>query len=59
MSRLVLTRCVGQSIKIGDNIFIKLLYAGYRKAEIEIVAPPEVKILRDNAKTREERQNAR
>lgn len=59
MSRLILTRTVGQSIKIGDNVTITLLYAGYRKAELEIIAPPEVKILRDNAKVREEKPHAR
>lgn len=54
---LILTRKPGEAIYVGEDIVV--VYVGQNSngsARIGIVAPPEVKILRDNAKEREPRQ---
>lgn len=54
--RLVLTRHVGQSITIGDDITVSVVSIGTDKVKIGIIAPDHVRILRDDAKIREEKK---
>lgn len=44
---LVLTRRVGESIRVGDNIVVTLVQAAPGKVRIGIEAPPETVILRE------------
>ncbi len=44
---LVLTRKIGQSIKIGDNIEVKIVAIDGDQVKIGIVAPKEVEIYRN------------
>lgn len=44
---LVLTRRVGESIRVGDNIVVTLVQATPGKVRIGIEAPPETVILRE------------
>lgn len=43
---LVLTRKVGESILIGDNIKVTIIECSYGKMRVGIEAPREVKVLR-------------
>lgn len=43
---LVLTRKKDETIRIGDSIVIKVIYAGRGKAKIGIDAPANVRVLR-------------
>lgn len=56
---LVLTRKVGGKIQIGDNITIALLELHTTSARIGIEAPPEVRVVRDNAKNQEPKHERR
>ena len=48
MTNLLLTRRVGQSIMIGDNVRIKITrQLSDRKVQVLIEAPPEVRIMRE------------
>ena len=51
---LILTRLVGQSIEIGDNITITLVRTRPGGARIGIDAPREIPIVRDDANDREQ-----
>jgi carbon storage regulator len=44
---LVLTRRVGESIRVGDKIVVTLVQAAAGKVRIGIEAPPETVILRE------------
>ena len=44
---LVLTRRIGESLKIGDDIEVKVLGAHGNQVKIGIAAPDDVSILRD------------
>lgn len=44
---LVLTRRVGESIRIGDSITVTVVQIGPGKVRLGIEAPPDVVILRD------------
>jgi carbon storage regulator CsrA len=48
---LVLSRKVGQQIRIGDSIVLSVLDCGQNKVSIGIDAPPEVRITRPDART--------
>ena len=52
---LVLGREDGERISIGQNIVITLVESKRGKAKIGIDAPPEIPIVRDDAKCREKR----
>ncbi len=43
---LVLTRCIGESIKIGDNIEVKLVDVRGAKVRLGITAPREIPVHR-------------
>lgn len=43
---LVLTRKQDETIRIGDSIVVKVIYAGRGKAKIGIEAPANVRVLR-------------
>lgn len=47
---LVLTRRVGEVIKIGDDITIEVLDARGKQVRLGITAPKEVKVLRQELK---------
>lgn len=47
---LVLSRCVGQSIKIGDDIVLHVVRIEKGKVRLGIVAPLDVAIVRDDVK---------
>jgi carbon storage regulator len=44
---LVLTRRVGESFKIADNIFVKVLKVDGNAVQIGIIAPKDIPILRE------------
>jgi carbon storage regulator len=44
---LVLTRRVGESIRVGDGIVVTVVNMGQGKVRIGIQAPPETMILRE------------
>jgi carbon storage regulator len=44
---LILSRNFGQTIKIGDDIDIKIIRGKYNEARIGINAPKEIKVLRE------------
>jgi len=46
---LVLTRKYGQSILIGDNIVVTVLYRRGDKVRLGIEAPREIPVVRDDA----------
>ena len=46
---LVLTRKLGERIKIGENCWITLLEVGHNRARIGIEAPKEIRVLREPA----------
>ena len=46
---LVLTRKLGERIKIGEDVWITLLEVGGNRARIGIEAPKEIRILRELA----------
>jgi len=50
---LVLTRKVGQSIEIGEDVKVFVQYLGKGRVSIGIEAPREVPITRDGVKRRE------
>lgn len=56
MGLLALTRKVGESIYIGDNIIVTIerIKGSNDKAEVRVTvdAPREIEVLRDNAKKR-------
>jgi carbon storage regulator len=49
MTRLVITRRSGQSFQIGDDVTVTLVETKGQQARIAIEAPPDVRILRDDA----------
>ena len=51
---LVLSRKIGQSIYVGDDITITVVQIRAGRVRIGIEAPKELAIARDNAKTRTE-----
>ncbi|MGH1485264.1 MAG: carbon storage regulator [Cellvibrionaceae bacterium] len=53
---LILSRNYGQSIKIGDDIEIKILGAAHNQARIGIDAPEEVNVLREEIKDKKPRK---
>ena len=53
---LVLTRRKGQRIEIGPHITVHVIAVEGGLVRIGIEAPPEVSILRDDAKVREPRK---
>ncbi len=55
---LILQRYAGQSISIGKDIQITVLGQFRGAARIGIVAPPEIKIVRDEIKAKEMEHNA-
>lgn len=52
---LKITRNENQSIQIGENITITIKEINGKQARISIDAPPEVKVLRDNAIEKEKK----
>lgn len=50
---LVLSRRVGQAIRIGDNVDVVVTKIGRDKITLGIEAPRHVVVLRDNAKKTE------
>lgn len=52
---LVLTRKVGEKIRIGGNVELIVLRVGPRGIRLGFTAPPDVPIVRDDAR----RQNSR
>ncbi len=52
---LVLTRKVEQSILIGSNIAVKILGVEGNRVKIGVIAPDDVKILREEIVDREPR----
>jgi len=44
---LALTRCVGQTITIGDNITVRILSVKDDRVEIDIVAPKNISVHRE------------
>lgn len=47
---LVLTRKAGESITIGKDIEIKIVKIGKNQVKLSFIVPPDMIILRDNAK---------
>jgi carbon storage regulator len=43
---LVLSRCVGEKIEIGDNVVIEVIQIDRGQVKLAIVAPRGVKVLR-------------
>jgi carbon storage regulator len=56
---LILTRKLGESIKIGDNVKIIFLGAKGRQIRIGIEAPPEVAVHREEIYNSIQQQNIR
>ncbi len=52
---LVLSRCVGQTIVIGDSIRIKVMGNAKGIVQIGISAPPEVRVDREEIHVRRQR----
>ena len=50
---LVLSRKVGEVLKIGDNIEVMVVKASKNEVRLGITAPKELKVVRDDAKKRE------
>lgn len=46
---LSLTRAEGQSVKIGENVWVTVTWARNGQAQLSIRAPKSVPILRDDA----------
>tara|TARA_Y100001963_G_scaffold31208_1_gene42902 strand:+ start:989 stop:1171 length:183 start_codon:yes stop_codon:yes gene_type:complete len=49
---LVLSRKKGEAIRIGDDVVITILESDTGRVKVGIDAPPEVKVLRAELKTR-------
>lgn len=56
---LILTRRVGQSVKIGDDIEITVLQASGDQVRLGISAPPQVKVYRAEVLAQIVAENAR
>src|SRR5262249_36470106 len=56
---LVLTRKLGENIRIGDSIKITVLEAGYGQVKLGIDAPPEVKVHRQEIDAPIQEENRR
>jgi carbon storage regulator len=56
MSRLVLTRRLGERLEIGPDIVVEVVKIEHRQVQIAITAPPEVQICREEAVDRTPRR---
>lgn len=55
---LVLSRSAGETIVIGDNIRVTVKSVGYGRCQIGVEAPQDVRIIRQEVKERDERNNS-
>jgi carbon storage regulator len=55
---LVLSRSAGETIVIGDNIRVTVKSVGYGRCQIAVEAPQDVRIMRQEVKERDERNNS-
>jgi len=53
---LKITRIENQSFQIGENVTVTIEEINGKQARISIDAPPEIKILRDDAIKKEKRE---
>lgn len=53
---LILTRRIGESIRIGDGVTVTVLAVKGNQVRIGIAAPPEVQVMRTELLDRQERE---
>lgn len=55
---LVLTRKVGEGIKIGDDVIIRVIQVKGKQVRIGVEAPKETKVQRDELRSPTEKQHS-